>query len=82
MATYSSILDWKIPWTEEPGGSMGLKRVVHNSVTKHARTRVNLIIICNSHVHTQLKTRLLFQMPPCKNRLIQKVILKKIIQEK
>jgi len=20
MATHSSILDWKIPWTEEPGG--------------------------------------------------------------
>ena len=29
MATYSSILAWKIPWTEEPGGlqSMGLQRV-------------------------------------------------------
>ena len=27
MATYSSILAWKIPWTEEPGGlqSMGCK---------------------------------------------------------
>ena len=26
MATYSSILTWKIPWTEEPGGlqCMGL----------------------------------------------------------
>ena len=29
MATYSSILAWEIPWTEEPGGlqSMGLQRV-------------------------------------------------------
>ena len=29
MATHSSVLAWKIPWTEEPGGlqSMGLKRV-------------------------------------------------------
>ena len=28
MATQSSILTWKIPWTEEPGGtqSMGLQR--------------------------------------------------------
>ena len=27
MATYSSILAWRIPWTEEPGGlqSMGHK---------------------------------------------------------
>ena len=32
MATYSSILAWKIPWTEEPGGlqSMTLPRVGHN----------------------------------------------------
>ena len=29
MATYSSILTWKIPWSEDPGGlqSMGLQRV-------------------------------------------------------
>ena len=32
MATHSSILAWRIPWTEEPGGlqSMGLQRVRHN----------------------------------------------------
>ena len=31
-ATHSSILAWKIPWTEEPGRlqSMGLQRVRHN----------------------------------------------------
>ena len=31
MATYSSILAWRIPWTEEPGGlqSLGLQRVGH-----------------------------------------------------
>ena len=36
MATHSSILDWRIPWTEEPGElqSMGLWRVGHNLVTK------------------------------------------------
>ena len=29
MATYSSILAWRIPWTEEPGGLqfMGSQRV-------------------------------------------------------
>ena len=29
MATHSSILAWKIPWTEEPGGiqSLGSQRV-------------------------------------------------------
>ena len=37
MATHSSILAWRIPWTEEPGGlqSMGLQRVGHDWATKH-----------------------------------------------
>ena len=32
MATHSSILVWRIPWTEEPGGiqSVGLQRVRHD----------------------------------------------------
>ena len=35
MATHSSILAWKIPWTEEPGRpqSIGLQRVGHNWAT-------------------------------------------------
>ena len=41
MVTYSSILAWKIPWTEEPGvlQSMGLERVGHDQET-------------NTHTHT------------------------------
>ena len=32
MATRSSIIAWRIPWTEEPGGlqSMELQRAGHN----------------------------------------------------
>ena len=32
MAAHSSILAWRMPWTEEPGGlqSMGFQRVRHN----------------------------------------------------
>ena len=35
VATHSSILAWRIPWTEESGGiqSRGLQRVRHDSVT-------------------------------------------------
>ena len=35
MVTYSSILAWEIPWTEEPEGlqSMEPQRVRHNRVT-------------------------------------------------
>ena len=41
METHSSILAWRIPWTEEPGGlqSMGLQRVRYDWVT-------------NTHTHT------------------------------
>ena len=35
MATYSSILAWRLPWAEEPGGqqSMGSPRVGHDCAT-------------------------------------------------
>ena len=35
MAKHSSVLAWRIPWTEEPGRlqSMGSQRVGYNSVT-------------------------------------------------
>ena len=36
MATHSSILAWRIPWTEEPGGlqSLGLQRVRDDLATQ------------------------------------------------
>ena len=40
MTTHSSILAWRIPWTEEPGGlqSLGWQRVGHNRManTQHS----------------------------------------------
>ena len=40
MATHSSILAWRIPWTEEPGGlqSIGSQRVRHNCSDLPPRT--------------------------------------------
>ena len=37
MAILSSILAWKIPWTEEPGGlqPMGSQRLGHGLVAEH-----------------------------------------------
>ena len=37
MATHSSVLAWKIPWTEEPGElkSVGSKRVAHDSAASN-----------------------------------------------
>ena len=53
MATHSSILAWKIPWTEEPGGlqSMGSQRVGHNWVST-----VNNIA-CNTVTHQNIKKK-------------------------
>ena len=48
MATHSSILAWRIPWTEEPGGlqSMGLQRVGNDLVTNtHTVTIVNNTVL-------------------------------------
>ena len=40
MAAHSSILAWRIPWTEEPGGlqSMGLQRAGHSQAGTKERT--------------------------------------------
>ena len=41
MAVHSSILSWRNPWTEEPGGlqSVGLQRVRHDGAHTHTHTR-------------------------------------------
>ena len=36
METHSSTLAWKIPWTEEPSGSMGSQSVGQDWVTLHS----------------------------------------------
>ena len=40
VATHSTILAWRIPWTEEPGGlqSTGSQRVGHDWATGHGTT--------------------------------------------
>ena len=40
MAAHSSILAWKIPWTEKPSGlqSLGLQRVRRDLATKQQQT--------------------------------------------
>ena len=47
MVTRASILAWRVPWTEEPGGllSMGSQRVRHGCATTH----IHPSSISNSH---------------------------------
>ena len=53
MSTCSSILAWKIPWTEETGGvqSMGQQRVGHNSVTKHSTHSTDIVYRNKEKLH-------------------------------
>ena len=46
MATHSSILAWRIPWTEEPGGlqSRGRKELDVTEETKHQLPTVDLTV--------------------------------------
>ena len=45
MATYSGVLAWEIPWTEEPGGllPMGLQRVKYDLATKQQQQIIIII---------------------------------------
>ena len=54
METLSSILAWRIPQTEEPGGlqSKGLQRVRHDWVTKLTHT---FVVICYEVIENKYK---------------------------
>ena len=47
MATHSSILAWRIPWTEEPGRlqSMGLQRIRHDLATKQQQKTIQIYAV-------------------------------------
>ena len=54
MATHSSILVWKIPWTDKPGGlqSMESQRVGHDWATEHTHSnRCEVITHCDFDLH-------------------------------
>ena len=61
MAIHPSILAWRIPWTEEPGGlqSLGSQRVGHDLVTErgHMRVWVLLLPISLSYFHSNFRDR-------------------------
>ena len=51
MATHSSILAWKIPLTEEPGGlqSMGSQKSDMNEQLNQVLTKLNLQLMLNKY---------------------------------
>ena len=59
MATHSSVLARKIPWTEDPGGlqSIGLQRVGHDLVTEHTHIFVYIWTYIYIHTHTHMHVK-------------------------
>ena len=55
MATHFSILDWRIPWTEEPGRlqSLGSQRVGPELATKQQWPINNVVIVSGAWQGTQ-----------------------------
>ena len=83
MATHSSILAWRIPWTEEPGRlqSTGLQRVGHNwsDLAQHVCVCVCVyrqmqIFPSNSDVLTNLHFKLSFWSERSSLHSIQKYV--------
>ena len=65
MATHSSILVWRIPWTEEPGRlqSMGSQRVGHDWVTNTAVHLVHWWMLYGTKRRNRAYRRLLQPFP-------------------
>ena len=68
MATHSSILAWRITWTEEPGGlqSMGLQRVGSDSVIKRVHTHTYTLPFLKKDVIKVLQKPTMGQVCPRK----------------
>ena len=51
-ATHSSVLAWRIPWAEWPGGLqyLGLQRVGHDLATERQHDRARLLAGRSGHV--------------------------------
>ena len=54
MATHSSILAWRIPWTEEPGRLQftGSQRVKHDEPVMHIHTSYYIFSLQHEFSHT------------------------------
>ena len=73
MATHSSIVAWRIPWTEEPGGLQSME------VTK-SRTLLSARTHTHTHAHFNVYTPFLLAQTPCSiNMEILLLLIKEIL---
>ena len=85
MATDSSVLAWKVPWTEETGvlQSMGSQRVGHNSETERKCSiesiprQKNLIILQTHDTHSLKGERGKYSSNTVKNDILTRHLKRK-----
>jgi len=70
MATYSSVLAWEIPWTEEPDGLHTVHGVAKSRIhtTEQLSNSKYVIIYCSDYLRLANELFLkgqLFQIPTC-----------------
>ena len=67
VAAHSSVLAWRVPWTEEPGGlqSVGLHRVGHNCVrSTHMHNEVGSGTVADNKLKSFCCSSRIKQLPP------------------
>ena len=76
MATHFSILAWRIPWTEEPGGlqSVGSQRVGYDSDLAHMHACNTMMGFCYKEYWSGSQTGTLLVFC-CKKKILSKVFL-------
>ena len=78
MATHTSILAWKIPWTEDPGRlqSKGLQRVGHTWVTEQQQQQQPELSISLMNWKDHCEFKLLEQILEDLGNVRQRMILR------
>ena len=68
-ATHSSILAWRIPWTEEPGGlqSTGWQRVIHDWTT-NTFSLTSMVILDWGWIKGEVPGKICSHVPSCKTQ--------------
>ena len=71
MGTCSSILAWKIPWTEESGGlqSMGSQRVRHDGAQHRGAQPVRTTLFSTFLLRCNIQVKICFELS--ENTLLQ-----------
>ena len=70
MATHSSILAWRIPWTEEPGGLRSIESQRVGTQLKQLRTHTRTGVHCKVAAKAPLEAKVLIWTQPFHGHLL------------